>query len=267
MGRIEQCTTTPVRTKLSRPASSVTNESALSGLASARIGIEKIDSSAGINVVKQRLLFGLYAITDNTLISETNLLPACEQALQGGVKILQYRCKTNCDQPAQFATRQQTAVELRMLCHRYNALLIINDDLDLCLAADADGIHIGQSDVHVSEARHRLGPDAIIGVSCHNNDQLVATAERHGADYIALGRFFDSKTKPDAIKAHVEDLIRIRQQTQLPIVAIGGVTADNAQQLVDAGADMLATIHYLFSSDEISARAKILSSLFAQKRK
>jgi thiamine-phosphate pyrophosphorylase len=218
-------------------------------------------------VVKQRLLSGLYAITDNALISETNLLLACEQALVGGAQVLQYRSKTNSDQPAQFTKRRQTAVELRMLCHRYNALLIINDDLDLCQASNADGVHIGQSDVHVSEARHRLGRDAIIGVSCHNNDQLVTTAERHGADYIALGRFFDSKTKPDAVKAHIEDLIRIRQLTQLPIVAIGGVTADNAQQLIDAGADMLASIHYLFSSDEITARARILSLLFAQKRK
>lgn len=218
-------------------------------------------------MVKQRLLSGLYAITDNALISETNLLLACELALVGGAQVLQYRSKTNSDQPAQFTKRRQTAVELRMLCHRYNALLIINDDLDLCQASDADGVHIGQSDVHVSEARHRLGRDAIIGVSCHNNDQLVTTAERHGADYIALGRFFDSKTKPDAVKAHIEDLIRIRQLTQLPIVAIGGVTADNAQQLIDAGADMLASIHYLFSSDEITARARILSLLFAQKRK
>ena len=218
-------------------------------------------------MVKQQLLSGLYAITDNALISEANLLLACEQALVGGAKVLQYRSKTNSDQPAQFAKRRQTAVELRMLCHRYNAMLIINDDLDLCQAADADGVHIGQSDVHLSEARHRLGRDAIIGVSCHNNDQFVAAAERFGADYVALGRFFDSKTKPDAVKAHIEDLIRIRQLTQLPIVAIGGVTADNAQQLIDAGADMLATIHYLFSSDEITARARILSSLFAQKRK
>lgn len=218
-------------------------------------------------MVKQRLLSGLYAITDNALISETNLLLACEQALVGGAQVLQYRSKTNSDQPAQFAKRRQTAVELRVLCHRYNSLFIINDDLDLCQASDADGVHIGQSDVHVSEARHRLGRDAIIGVSCHNNDQLVAAAERFGADYIALGRFFDSKTKPDVVKAHIEDLIRIRQLTQLPIVAIGGVTADNAQQLIDAGADMLATIHYLFSSDEITARARILSSLFAQKRK
>lgn len=217
-------------------------------------------------MVKQRLLSGLYAITDNALISESNLLRACEQALAGGAKVLQYRSKTNSDQPAQFAKRRQTAVELRMLCHRYKALLIINDDLDLCQASDADGVHIGQRDVPISEARHRLGRDAIIGVSCHNNDQLVATAERYGADYVALGRFFDSKTKPDAVKAQVEDLVRIRQKTRLPIVAIGGVTADNGQLLIDAGADMLATIHYLFSSDEITARARILSSLFASKR-
>lgn len=215
--------------------------------------------------MKQRLLCGLYAITDDALILEQNLLSACEQALQGGARVLQYRSKRNNDQPTQFAERRKTAVALRALCHRYNALLLINDDLDLCQAADADGVHIGQNDVHVSEARHRLGRDAIIGVSCHNNDQLVAAAERYGADYVALGRFFDSKTKPGAGKAQVEDLVRIRQKTSLPIVAIGGVTADNGQLLIDAGADMLAAIHYLFSNDEILARAKILSSFFCTK--
>ena len=217
-------------------------------------------------MLKQKLLSGLYAITDDVLISEQNLLSACEQVLIGGASVLQYRSKTSIDQPASFAKRRQTAVGLKALCHRYNALLLINDDLDLCQAADADGVHIGQHDLQLSEARHRLGRDAIIGVTCHHNDQLVATAERHGADYVALGRFFDSKTKPAATKADIEDLIRIRLQTHLPIVAIGGVTGDNAKMLIDAGADMIASIYYIFSSDEIAARASILSSLFAQKR-
>lgn len=217
-------------------------------------------------MVKQKLLAGLYVITDDVLIPEQDLLSACEQALIGGASVLQYRSKTIFDQPSAFAKRRQAAVRLRELCHRFDALLIINDDLDLCQAADADGVHLGQQDLHISEARHRLGREAIIGVTCHNNDQLVAAAERDGADYVALGRFFHSKTKPGATEAHIEDLIRIRQKTELPIVAIGGVTADNAKLLIDAGANMIAAIYYIFSSDEIAARASILSSLFAQKR-
>ncbi|TFH76047.1 thiamine phosphate synthase [Gammaproteobacteria bacterium LSUCC0112] len=217
--------------------------------------------------MQHHLLSGLYAITDDTLLPEDTLLTACESALRGGVSILQYRSKAGAGDAKSFSKRRETAAALLGLCHRYNAALLINDDIDLCQAANADGVHLGQKDMHIAEARHRLGPDAIIGVTCHNKDELVATSEKLGAEYVALGRFFNSTTKPDAPAATIEDLKRIRSNTNLPIVAIGGVNAENAQSLIDAGADMIAVIHYLFSSDQVFARAKILSSLFAQKRK
>jgi thiamine-phosphate pyrophosphorylase len=202
---------------------------------------------------------GVYAITDEHLLSGTRLVPAVEQALAGGVRIIQYRCKTG-----EFRDRVAQAAALKTLCHSAQASLIINDDIDLCQAVEADGVHLGQSDTALAEARYRLGPTAIIGASCHDQPALVAAAEKQGASYIALGRFFPSLTKPGAPAASIANLRQIRQQTRLPIVAIGGVTADNGKALIDAGADMLAVINYLFAAQDIKARARELNSLFSE---
>lgn len=211
-------------------------------------------------------LAGVYAITDNKLLPDAELLPAAEQALKGGVSVLQYRSKAGGESPLTFAQQLRQAAGLKNLCHQYQALLLVNDNVDLCLAVSADGVHLGQGDLQISEARRRLGPEAIIGITCHNNDQLVLDAQHQGANYIALGRFFPSATKPNAPGASIDDLRRIRQLTSLPIVAIGGVTADNGSQLIAAGADMLAVIHYLFSDDQVQQHAQALSQLFTHPR-
>jgi thiamine-phosphate pyrophosphorylase len=200
---------------------------------------------------------GVYAITDEHLLTDMELIPAVEQALQGGIRVLQYRHKSG-----EFRHRVMQAAALKTLCQRYRASLIINDDIDLCQAVEADGVHLGQSDADLAEARYRLGPTAVIGVSCHDNPALVAVAENNGASYIALGRFFPSLTKPDAPAASIENLRLIRQQTQLPIVAIGGVTTENGRVLIDAGANMLAVINHLFAAPDIRARARELTNLF-----
>lgn len=213
--------------------------------------------------IKDIPLKGVYAITDEKLIARDRLLAVCEQALRGGVTLLQYRSK---GQDKSFAERRAEAAELTALCSRYGAKLLINDDIDLCQAANAHGVHLGQQDGCVAEARERLGYHAIIGVTCHNRDELVLAAQAEGADYAAVGRFFPSHTKPDASAASIEDLRRIRGITTLPLVAIGGVTAENGASLLEAGADMLAVIHYLFSGEDVFARASALSSLFRHTR-
>lgn len=200
---------------------------------------------------------GLYAITDEHLLPGDRLLPAVEEALRNGVRVLQYRRKSGT-----FRDRVAEAAALKSLCQRYQVSLIINDEVDLCQAVEADGVHLGQSDGDLLQARHRLGPNTIIGVSCHDDPALVASAERNGASYVALGRFFASRTKPNAPAASIDSLRRIRTQTRLPIVAIGGITADNGKQLLSAGADMLAVIHYLFADPDIAARARALGELF-----
>lgn len=203
-------------------------------------------------------LHGLYAITDPQLLPGETLLSGVALAIAGGARVVQYRNKT-----ASADKQREEAIALRELCHDHNILLLINDDVQLCLDSGADGVHLGQKDGKIPLARQQLGDNAIIGVTCHDKSELVANAEKAGADYVALGRFFPSKTKPDAPAASIDVLTRIRQQTSLPIVAIGGITAANGRLLVDAGADMLAVIHGLFGvQDNIRQHATALQRLF-----
>lgn len=199
---------------------------------------------------------GLYAITDPTLIGGERLLPACEQALRGGARLLQYR-----DKDSDASTRFRNAQALRDLCHQYGALFIVNDEPILAKAVKADGVHIGQSDGGVRAARELLGADAIIGVSCHGDARLAQQTASEGASYVAFGRFFPSHTKPQAPGA---DSAVLASALPVPKVAIGGITPDNAGQLIDAGADAIAVIHGLFASDDIEATARRFATLFPE---
>jgi thiamine-phosphate pyrophosphorylase len=199
---------------------------------------------------------GLYAITDPTLIGSERLLPACEQALRGGARLLQYR-----DKDSDASTRFRNAQALRELCHQYGALFIVNDEPILAKAVKADGVHIGQSDGGVRAARELLGADAIIGVSCHGDARLAQQMADEGASYVAFGRFFPSHTKPQAPGA---DSAVLATALPVPKVAIGGITPDNAGQLIDAGADAIAVIHGLFASNDIEATARRFATLFPE---
>ena len=204
-------------------------------------------------------LRGIYAITDSTLTPGNELLSAAEQALAGGINLLQYRDKLSDQQH-----RLSQASALQTLCEKFDVPLLINDDVQLCLEVGAAGVHLGQSDTAVNRAREILGSEAIIGVTCHADLGLAQKAQQAGASYVAFGRFFPSLTKPEAPAAGLEILIRARKQLSLPIAAIGGINADNAAETIAAGADLLAVINYLFSSQDIAGRARELSSLFQQ---
>jgi thiamine-phosphate pyrophosphorylase len=203
-------------------------------------------------------LRGLYAITDSELL-KGKLLPYVEAALKGGVKLLQYRDKSSDD-----ARRLREAEVLRELCNRYGAALIINDDAELAARLGV-GLHLGQGDGSLSVARALLGRKAIIGGTCHGQLALAETAAKEGASYVAFGRFFNSTTKPGAPAADIDLLDAARAQISLPIVAIGGVTLDNAPALIAHGASMVAVVHGLFgadSADEVERRARAFSALF-----
>lgn len=203
-------------------------------------------------------LRGLYAITDSQLLAG-KLLPFVEAALKGGVKLLQYR-----DKSIDEARRLREAEALRECCTRYGAALIINDDAELAARLGV-GLHLGQSDGSLSAARALLGRHAIIGGTCHAQLELAETAAKEGASYVAFGRFFDSTTKPGAPAATVELLQAAKARINLPIVAIGGVTLDNAPALIAHGASMVAVVHGLFgagSADEVERRARAFSQLF-----
>ena len=203
-------------------------------------------------------LSGLYAITDRALMQDA-LLRQAEQALLGGAQLIQYRDKTvNSDR------RHQEATALRQLCQHHQALFIINDDIELALAVDADGVHIGQKDTTLALARQQLGNEKIIGISCNNRFELAQQAQAGGADYIAFGRFYPSATKPDAPQAAISLLQQARQQLAVPVVAIGGITLENAPSLLEAGADMLAVIQGLFNQPDIQHTAAAFAKLFQQ---
>ncbi|MDP3755798.1 thiamine phosphate synthase [Polaromonas sp.] len=203
-------------------------------------------------------LRGLYAITDSQLLAG-KLLPYVEAALKGGASLLQYRDKSTDE-----ARRLREAQALRELCNRYGASLIINDDAELAARLGV-GLHLGQTDGSLSAARALLGRGAIIGGTCHAQLELAEAAAKEGASYVAFGRFFNSNTKPGAPAATVELLDAARSRVNLPIVAIGGVTLDNAPALIERGASMVAVIHGLFGADsaaEVERRARAFSDLF-----
>lgn len=203
-------------------------------------------------------LQGLYAITDSTLTPGDRLLDAAEAALSGGVRLLQYR-----DKHKSLDEQSKDARALRGLCDHYGALLIVNDDLNLAVECRADGIHLGKDDSRLEHARTLLGEQAVIGISCYNCVELALQAQADGADYIAFGRFFPSKTKPDTVQAQPELFQQAREAgLTIPMVGIGGIQQDNAQILLDAGADMLAVIHGIFGQKDIEQAASDLADLF-----
>lgn len=199
---------------------------------------------------------GLYAITPDWQ-DEERLLHAVSEALAGGVSVLQYRDKSD-----DAVKRMRCAARLKALCEQHKGLFIINDDVALAAQVDADGVHVGKHDFAVKAAREAL-PDKIVGVSCYNQLERAEAEIENGADYVAFGRFYPSLTKPDAVQAERELLVKTREVgIQVPVVAIGGISLDNAKPLIDAGADALAVINDLFSADDIRARAERFAALF-----
>ena len=203
---------------------------------------------------------GLYAITDPNLIADNQLFSSIESAIRGGAKIIQYRNKL-----APQSTQYEQALQLSKLCQQHQVTFIINDDPNLAKAVNADGVHLGQNDEKIAAARKILGEQAIIGVSCYNQISNAQHAMEQGADYIAFGRFFPSNTKPHALQADLNLLQLARQQLAIPIVAIGGITLNNAADVIKQGADAIAVIHSLFhDTQEIYNTAKAYQTLFKQ---
>ncbi len=199
---------------------------------------------------------GLYAITAETA-DTARLLAQVEAALAGGVAAVQYR-----DKSTDVARRHEQANELAALCRRYGAPLIVNDDLRLADLAGADGVHLGRDDGSVREARLILGPGKFVGASCYQSLDRALAAQAEGADYVAFGSFFPSPTKPDAGRASPELLRAAAAVVRVPLVAIGGITRDNAPALLDAGADSLAVLSAVFEAPDIRAAARDLNQLF-----
>lgn len=200
---------------------------------------------------------GLYAITPET-DDTAQLLFKTRAALLGGAALVQYRSKST-----DVALKHAQASELRELCQDFRVPLIVNDDVRLAALIDADGVHLGQDDARLIEARINLGPDKIIGVSCYQDLARAVQFEVEGADYVAFGSFYPSTTKPGARPCPVSSLAQARATLHLPVVAIGGITLDNARPLIDAGADAIAVIAALFDAPNVEDSAREFANLFA----
>lgn len=202
---------------------------------------------------------GLYAVTPD--LADTALLVGKVQSvLAGGARFLQYRNKTADDD-----RRRGQAVALLKVCRHYGAALIINDDVELARGLGADGVHVGADDAAIGVARARLGSEKIIGASCYNDLDRAQSAAMQGADYIAFGSFFASRIKPSAARAQLS-LLPCARRFGLPVVAIGGITLDNAGELIAAGADAVAVISALFAAADAGVAARKFGQLFQAKR-
>ena len=196
------------------------------------------------------IIRGLYAITPD---QEDNdyLISQVRQAIEGGVKLVQYRSKTL--KPNQ---KKIQATAIKELCYALEVRLIINDDIELSKHLDAFGVHLGKDDDNIDDARKLLGPDKCIGVSCYNSLTRVKAAYDKHADYIALGAFFPTNTKPNAPRVTLEILRQVKNIGNIPLVAIGGISLENLDMLKDEQINSVALVSSLFNSDNIEVTAK-----------
>ena len=204
----------------------------------------------------------LYAVTDRTWLGKESLEEAVEAALRGGVTILQLR-----EKQAPHEELVKTAMRLKPLCRRYGVPLIINDDVEAALEADADGVHVGQEDMAVAEARRILGPEKIIGASAHNREEALE-AQRQGADYLGSGAVFGSSSKKDATTLSREELTAVCRAVSIPVAAIGGITEENCLELAGTGVSGIAVVSALFAAadkEEAAARLRALAEKIAER--
>ena len=198
----------------------------------------------------------LYAVTDRSWLKEgQSLLSVCEDVLAGGATFLQIREK-DLDADA-FETE---AAALKALCARYRVPYVVNDSVEIALAIDADGVHVGQSDIRGRDIRSLIGPDKILGISAGTVDEAVA-AEKAGADYIGVGAVFGTSTKKNARNLTVQKLREIADAVSIPVVAIGGIHAGNLGSLSGSGVDGVAVVSAIFASDDPGAATKKLLAL------
>lgn len=194
----------------------------------------------------------LYAVTDRHWLKDETLENQVEKALQGGATFLQLREKSLDDD-----IFLAEAKEIQKLCKKYQVPFVINDNVDIALAIDADGVHVGQSDMEALDVRKRLGPDKIIGVSAQNVQQALL-AQKHGADYLGVGAVFPTGSKDDAEDVSFETLKAICQAVDIPVIAIGGIAKENVSELKGSGICGIAVISAIFAQKDIKAATKEL---------
>jgi len=205
---------------------------------------------------KANRITGIYLIVDFDFLRDRDTTDVVQKAIDGGVRIIQLRDKKNSKSEI-----LKTAKELKQLCAKYNVLFIVNDYIDIALAADADGVHLGHTDLPVAEARNLLPIDKIIGRTASNIEEAI-TAQQQGADYIAIGSIFPTQSKVNVPLAGLETLCEVKQRITLPVVATGGINMDNIGQVLTTNTNAVAVISVILSNDDVKAASSELANKF-----
>lgn len=208
--------------------------------------------------MKNSVDYTLYLVTDRELLQGRNLEKAVEEAVIGGVTLVQLREKD-------LETRDfyNIALKVKAVTSKYNIPLIINDRVDIALAVDADGVHVGQSDMEASIVRKLIGEGKILGVSARTLEEAIE-AKKQGADYLGVGAIFGTTTKKDAKNVSIEELKRIKSTVSIPVVAIGGISKENVSLLKDTGIEGISVISAILGKEDIKEAAKDLRNLFTK---
>jgi thiamine-phosphate pyrophosphorylase len=205
--------------------------------------------------MKSNVDYKLYLVTDRDILKNTDIYTAVEEAIKGGVTLVQLREKTSSS--LEF---YNIALKLKEITSKYNIPLIINDRIDIALAVDASGVHIGQSDLPASIVRKLIGKDKILGVSATTLDE-AKQAKEAGADYIGVGAMFPTNTKQDAKAVSIEELKLIKEAISIPVVAIGGITLDNAPLLKPSNIDGVSVISAILGKEDIFLAASSFKNI------
>ena len=196
----------------------------------------------------------LYAVTDRHWLEKRSLKEVVKESLDGGVTFVQLREKTLEDDKF-----LEEAKELKQLCKEYDVPFVINDNVDIAIAMDADGVHVGQSDMEAGNVREKLGPDKIIGVSAQTVEQAIL-AEKRGADYLGVGAVFPTGSKDDAVEVSHETLKAICEAVSIPVIAIGGISVNNVSELAGSGIVGIAVISAIYAAKDIKKAAEDLKA-------
>ena len=197
----------------------------------------------------------LYAVTDRAWVGKQSLYEQVESALKGGVTIVHLR-----EKDLDYESFLKEAMEISALCKRYKVPFIVNDNVDIAIKCRADGVHIGQSDMNLLQARKLLGENMIIGVSAHSVEEALE-AVKNGADYLGAGTVFSTSTKTNVSPLSKETLRDICAAVNIPVVAIGGISKLNMPELANCGIDGVALVSAVFAADDIESECRMLHKL------